>query len=130
MSAIPCAFLSETLDQVLGIVDRDLAAMLPAKAARYRPFVIDALPALTAQQTADPGPLIIEALQVRQPWIIRNKTAAELLADEGVADRAALQADAIIAKFKAEVAGTSTLTAAQFRVLTSRCLLYLMRRSI
>lgn len=60
----------------------DLQVTNPAKAALLRPLVTDPLPTVTALQKIASGPIVIEATQARETWIVVNKTASELEAEE------------------------------------------------
>lgn len=130
------AQLNDAQTSVLAIVE--LAPALVAswaaagnpKALVYRPLVSDAQPTPNAAQLVVSAGYVIEPTQVRKTWALRAKTQAEIDAADDAADAAALKASSIVAGLKAEIAGTSTLTAAQFRVQASRVLLFLVRRAI
>lgn len=54
-----------------------------------RPFITDAQPVPLSTQTVQPGPIVVELTQVRQTWILVDKTAAELAAETEAAERIA-----------------------------------------
>jgi hypothetical protein len=110
------------------IESRDLAIAPPA-ARGWLLLSIVAAPAVSAGQVAELS-IQIAAGAATQVWTIRAKTQAELDAADDAADIAALRAQTVITLLKAEVAGTSALTAAQFRTLVARILLVLVRRVV
>jgi hypothetical protein len=124
-------------DQVVEIVERDerqMAAFKAAgnpKASAYLPVIVEQKkPAVPEGQIAERGDPVVDDGTVFVGWVLRDKTDDEIAADEDRRDRQALKADAVMDKLHAEINGTSSLTAAQFRVLVARCLLYLIRRSM
>lgn len=54
-----------------------------------RPFITDAKPVPLGTQTVQVGPIVVELTQVRQTWILVDKTAAELAAETEAAERIA-----------------------------------------
>lgn len=107
---------------------RDFATPQPASKG-WRLLALVLQPSITASQVAELS-ISLAADSATQVWTVRAKTQGERDAEDDVADRAALQASAVVGLLKAEIAGTSALTAAQFRVLAARCLLFLVRRAI
>jgi hypothetical protein len=108
---------------------RDFASA-PNAAKGWVPLIIDVQPTPSAMQVVVNAGIVVGATEAHQTWGLRTKTQAEIDQSDDAADAAALKASAVVAALKAEVAGTSTLTAAQFRSLAARVLLFLVRRAI
>jgi hypothetical protein len=59
----------------------DLLISNPAEAALLRPLVVDPLPTPSSLEKVVEGPVVIEATQARQTWILVPKTPEDLEAD-------------------------------------------------
>lgn len=79
------------------------------KQAFIRPMVIDAQPTPTAAQRVGRGPYVVEPNQVRQTWVLSEKTAEEIAAEVEQSERLAdlAQIRTVLAAMKA---GTGTTT--------------------
>lgn len=62
------------------------------KQALLRVLVIEPRPVPAPTQAVDLGPLVIEPVQARQTWVLRDKTASEADHDAEEAERTQLQA--------------------------------------
>jgi hypothetical protein len=120
-----------TTDQrVLDLDPAIVAGQAQSKRDILRLFIVDTQPAPSATQAVADGGIVVGPVEAHQTWALRAKTQSELDADADATDAATLKASAAITLLKAEIAGTSSLTAAQFRVLAARVLLFLVRRAI
>lgn len=71
----------------------DLLVSNPAKAALLRPLVTDPQPTFDpATHKVEPGPIVIEATQARETWVVVAKTPEELEADELAEELAQVEA--------------------------------------
>jgi hypothetical protein len=73
------------LKDVIQLTQQQYAALQvsnPTKAALLRPLVTDILPTITALQKIVAGPIVVEATQARETWLVVNKTASELEIEE------------------------------------------------
>ena len=84
------------------------------KASSLRLWVIDAQPVPSATQVVIDAGYVIEATQARKTWTLRNKTQAELDAEQQAADLVVLKA--LVTALNADIAAGITAaptTAAQ-----------------
>lgn len=84
--------LGPTIDSVVDIDPAAVASLVDAKRQWVRPIVADAVPTVPTSQVVERGPLVIEPTQVRQTWVVRDKTQAEVDADSATTERATLVA--------------------------------------
>ena len=59
------------------------------KADGLRVYVLDTRPTPTATQAVEEGPVVVGPVEAHRTWTLRDKTAAELAADQAATDRAA-----------------------------------------
>jgi hypothetical protein len=64
----------------------EYAARSQNKRADLRLYVLDAQPIPTATQMVDPGPVVVGPVEAHKTWVVRDKTANELLVDELAAE--------------------------------------------
>ena len=89
------------------------------KQAFLRPLVIDAQPGPTTSQAVVDAGHVIEATQVRQTWVLRNKTQAELDADAQSSELTALRTmvAALTTDIQAGITAAPTTTAQAFAAI-------------
>jgi hypothetical protein len=80
-----------TVERILDITPEQYAALDDnPKQAYLRPFVFDQKPTPSATQVVVNAGYVVEPVQVRQTWALRDKTPAELDAEAREADRQTL----------------------------------------
>lgn len=83
----------QSVEGLFDLSDEQYAALqINGKAAWLRTWVVDAKPSVTASQLIVAGPIVIDAVEAHQTWTVREKTQAELDAEQNAADRPALLA--------------------------------------